>query len=624
MAKGTIELERSSINASASYIVGKIDWESTPDNDRNESDVTARLYVKKANDSLTLTEATYGTWAYELTVNGERISGTTIASVLSDWVLIATKTVADIDHNGDGTKSISISGSVTAPTGTSYAYKKSSGSGTAKLDNIPRASTITDLVGDIGKRCTIRWTPASGKFRFKVKLSLGDWSYTSDVISPGSTSRYTYSAEIPLEVAEQITNSKTGNITVSLYTYSDAAGIVQVGSASTKTLKVTVPENSQTLPAVTVVTSAVHTLPDAFSGLYIQGKSKVKVTSKPSAKLGASIKSCTVKVDGVKHTGTTVTTDYLANYGGITVSVTVVDSRGYSATKNVSLTVIPYGKPSILPAEGEKFVVATRCDAEGNVTDSGTYLQIKAKRSYSKVASGDAQKNFCKIRFRYKQEKADAYSSWVTILAGDSLNSDEIVTGPLLEGALTVKNTYLVQVEAIDDIGEHSYTTIKVPTDKVYMHRDGARNALGIGKYVEEDNCIDIAEDIKLKIRSEKWVSLGLSNSVSESESNCGRGSAGTGCFYRVVNDNHVQVAFNCAFAYSGEPITVNLDAIPAEYRPSRNVYAICATGGRAVARILVNSSGNILVDWIQILSSAEATAESAVNWIDGYIDYFV
>jgi hypothetical protein len=156
------------------------------------------------------------------------------------------------------------------------------------------------------------------------------------------------------------------------------------------------------------------------------------------------------------------------------------------------------------------------------------------------------------------------------------------------------------------------------------MHRDGARNALGIGKYVEEDNCIDIAEDIKLKVRSEKWVSLGLSNSVSESESNCGRGSAGTGCFYRVVNDNHVQVAFNCAFTYSGSAITVNLEAIPAEYRPSRNVYAICATGGRAAARILVNSSGNILVDWIQILSSAEATTESAVNWIDGYIDYFV
>ena len=92
------------------------------------------------------------------------------------------------------------------------------------------------------------------------------------------------------------------------------------------------------------------------------------------------------------------------------------------------------------------------------------------------------------------------YSAWTTIL-DSSASSDEVVTNALLGGALSVQNTYYVQVQALDELGEDSITTINVPTERVYLHKAGSINALGIGKYAEDENTVDIAEDIEVIAR---------------------------------------------------------------------------------------------------------------------------
>jgi hypothetical protein len=80
----------------------------------------------------------------------------------------------------------------------------------------------------------------------------------------------------------------------------------------------------------------------------------------------------------------------------------------------------------------------------------------------------------------------------VTILAGHR-DGDEVETGALLGGVLSVQSTYQVQVQAIDDIGESATTTITIPTDKVHSHR--TKNGLGLGKYCEGENLLDVAWD---------------------------------------------------------------------------------------------------------------------------------
>jgi hypothetical protein len=71
-----------------------------------------------------------------------------------------------------------------------------------------------------------------------------------------------------------------------------------------------------------------------------------------------------------------------------------------------------------------------------------------------------------------------------------------VTTGALL-GNLLATASYRVEVQAVDDIGNTSLATIIVPTDKVYWHRDGAKNALGLGKYAEESDTLDSAWNIK-------------------------------------------------------------------------------------------------------------------------------
>jgi hypothetical protein len=80
-------------------------------------------------------------------------------------------------------------------------------------------------------------------------------------------------------------------------------------------------------------------------------------------------------------------------------------------------------------------------------------------------------------------------------LDGNDLSSDEVVTDALLEGNLLTTKSYRVEVQAIDDIGNIATSEIIVSTDKVYWHRDGVRNALGLGKYNEQDNALDSAWD---------------------------------------------------------------------------------------------------------------------------------
>lgn len=546
------------------------------------------------------------------TFNGTVPSGTMGTRWLAENLDVTVK------HNDDGTKKATIywKWGVNSPWGK---ITNPSGAFTVDLTTIPRASAITSASDiTLGNACNVKWTPHSASFYYRLNFRLGAWSYTTGVIVPNTTAAYTFTGyKIPLDVAEQITASGTGTMTATLYTYSDSGATKQVGSADTETFKVTVPK---LLPSVSMTVTPVSSLSTAFAGLYIQGKTKVRATVTGIGQYKAGIKSLWTKVEGKTYggQGNTFTSGYISGYGSMNIEGYATDTRDNTGSAVATINVHSYSRPLILPVSGEKEVVAARCDAYGELSDSGTYLLIKAKRSYSSVGG----RNKCQIQYRYKLLSATSYGAWTTILAKTSSDSDEIITAPLLDGTLSVKSTYEVQVRVIDDIGEQSYTTIKIPTDKVFCHRGW--NSIAYGGYIEEDDTFAIKGSMKFKVMNEVWEDLGLSGSVAPSESNCGRGPAGTGCWYRVVNGNHVQVAFNCSLGYTGSALQINLASIPAEYRPQRNVYSICATGGRAAARILVNNSGNVLLDWIQVLSTAEATTASTVAWIDGYIDYYL
>lgn len=419
---------------------------------------------------------------FEVTIDGKVYSYNTRKDLYNGTIVASG--YETFKHNDKGERSFKAS----VRGGVYYSdINTCTGEKTFELDSIPRASTITSAASvTLGNKCDIRWTPLSSSFRYKLEFTLGNWKDTSWVIRPNTTSPYTYSGyTIPLEVAKQITNGYTGKMKVNLYTYSDDAATNQIGSADPEEFTVTVPKTAG--PNVLMDLTPVHTLPEVFDGLYIQGLSKVKATITGKTQYDAKVKSCDITVDNRKYgADDDYTSAYLTKAGEVVVKGHVVDSRTYDATSDIPITVLPYANPKILNA------TAKRCDQNGNISDNGTYLKITATRSYQPVISDGVQKNFCEIRYRYKAESDSYYSEWIPLLNADDLSTDDVVTEPLLNGSLLATTSYRVEIQAIDDTDNVSPpSTILIPTEKVYWHRDGARNALGLGKYNERDNAID-------------------------------------------------------------------------------------------------------------------------------------
>lgn len=490
MANKTIDLNKSA--SSDSYIVGKIVCDATADYELNNSDITCRIYVRKDNDSTLLTIKTGGTWTYSMSINGKAFSGTVKKDVLRDWVLLATVSLSDIAHNDDGTKDIAVSGSVIGPNGTNFAGHKTTGGGTFTLDTVPRASVITAAGAvTLGNACNVKWTPASASFRYKLKFAIGSWSHTTDAIHPNTKSYFTYDGYvIPLDAANQIPG-KTGTMTVTLYTYSDAAATKQVGSADSETFTVTVPETDETRPTVkSMSVSPVSTLSAPFNGLFIQGHSKVKVTLEFDTKFNASVAASNITVEGVTYQSP-YESAILNKPGTVSVKATVKDSRGYYGTNYREIEVIPYSRPYVKAMSGQSNIIAGRCDASANMTDSGTYLKIKAKVVFSKVISNGVQYNYGKLKYRYRKE-GGTYSAWQTILDSKTDGSDDVITPPLLNGALDIKNNYQVQIIATDELYESEPVTLSVPSDDVYMDRPAGGKSMGLGGYSTGDGILDI------------------------------------------------------------------------------------------------------------------------------------
>ena len=396
-----------------------------------------------------------------------------------------------ITHDSDGAKSVSISLNISGYelNGKGASGFSISGSSTVALTTIPRASAISSAGNvTLGNKCSVKWTPLSTSFRYKLKFSLDGWSYTTEAINPGTTSVYTYTGyTIPLAVADYISStSKTGSMTVALYTYSDTACSNMIGSISTKTFTVTIPENASTKPSVSMTGVPVSSLSSPFSDMFIQGMSKFQATITASGKYGAAIASQKLTIEG-KSYGAPYISGFIASSGDVTVKASVTDSRGFTGEVQKTITVIPYQKPKLLPGAGESGIICARCDASGSLTESGTYLKIVAGRSYSKVTADDAQNNFCEIRYRYRLESANTFSDWITLLEKSDISADTVNSGAIANVVASAQSTYVVQLGVADDVGEADAIQFIIPTDFVTIDCPDAYagRRMGLFRYVD-------------------------------------------------------------------------------------------------------------------------------------------
>ena len=492
-----------SVNATANTSKVRILWQSTQSgNSRNEYTKTAKYYVSINGGAATEYSVTY-----------------TLPPSTTKTILDTTITVA---HKSDGSGTIKVSTWMDTSISAGVIEKSQS----LTLTTIPRASTLTSASDRIlGKDCAVNWTPLSASFRYKLKFTLGSFSYTTGAIHPNTVAAYTYTGySLPIaDIAPQITGKPpTGTMTVTLYTYSDANATSQVGSASSKTFKVTVPDNATTKPDVTVTLSPV-TPYAKFSSLYLQGRSKVKVTLSGKGKYDAKVTSYSVQMDGVSHaTASTFTSDILKNSGSVTIVGTATDSRGFFGTtpSPTSINVIAYGSPYIAPSSGYKRVICERCTEDGTASDTGTYLHIKGTRNYTKINTNGIV-NTCSVKCRYKPEGG----SWshdsgdgIEVLSSSNTATDEFdMILPNIVSDVTL--SYTVELNIVDGTEVPTAMIFIIPSENVdFELREGGKGA-AFGKHALVEDLLDCAWNANfhknLSIRDEPIVDFVVEQGTS-------------------------------------------------------------------------------------------------------------
>lgn len=341
---------------------------------------------------------------YVVNINGTVVHNAvhtpTVNSGATVWVASGTTTVS---HNADGSKSISVSASFNNADRGTYLPTTGSCSGSLKLTTIPRATTpsIDKPSLDCGSAIKISGTSASSNFSHKVYVTWNGTKTQIGTIASGTTTP-SFSYTIPTDWEKNIPDSTSGIATFTLETIS---GSTSVGS---KSVNATIKVRSGVVPSIGTVSISDTNSICAGIGQYVQSQSKLKFSIATNGNQGSTITSVSTKFNGQTYSGSTFTTQAIQNSGTLTYTITVTDSRGRTATKSGSITVVAYSPPSLTN------VSAKRANSGYAVDESsGTYALLHFKVGFTSLSN----KNVTSFYIQYRTSGA---TSWTKINSWDN------------------------------------------------------------------------------------------------------------------------------------------------------------------------------------------------------------
>lgn len=327
------------------------------------------------------------------------------------------------------------------------------------IDPIYRASVInsvSDIYADSGT-VTINYNITVAASGFTHKLELLDGS--TPVLSFSNITGFsagTYTAQRVLSADERaallsyMANMKSFTGTLKLTTYVNGENI---GSTS-KSVTVATRE-SVSAPEISGFTFAdVNSYTVNITGnnqVLIQGYSKLRITCGTiTVKNGASFKSvsaiCGDKTKTVYNQGSYIDLNEINTSGELTITVTVTDSRGYTATIAQKVTVTPYEKPKL---------TAFSLKRQNGV---GSIMQLSFSGQISGILVGGANKNsVADIAYRYKKTSDSSYAAWVSLKAASTISGNSFSYASVQAFELDAANSWDVQFLIQDVISPYTY-----------------------------------------------------------------------------------------------------------------------------------------------------------------------
>lgn len=458
------------------YIESKIEWQGEPNIPGNSSEVSAFLYYRRTNTGF----VTEGTGSFSIVINGTlKTVKDKHLKISNEWVLAMSANVS-VSHNSDGKKSITIKATGSLPPSS---LQNTYCSGIVDLDIIPRqsnfASITSTMIIDGTNRLSFNITRYSAEHKHTVTISMNEKSIIlTDIDTSGS-------AVIPIDWLFEIPNTPRGTITVTLDTFNKST---QVGKRVTKYVSVYPPESAKPdILSFTLEKAAGCKEPIVWNN-YVQGCTKLELSLSVGMDntYGSKIASISISGDGVSHeasgeTYTSVISDYISGSGVVTYKAVVKDTRGRTNELDIAINVDSYAPPT------PERCTASRCLADGTLSESGNYISISSNLNYS-ACSGQ---NKAIVKAYWRKSGASSWSPDDGILMQNNV-------AKVIEQEISLYDTYEVLLTASDLINPNpsaaSQKILSIRTTLItFMLRRGGKGA-SFGTEADEDNCLNVKE----------------------------------------------------------------------------------------------------------------------------------
>lgn len=320
---------------------------------------------------------------------------------------------------------------------------------------IARASSITVSGSQLGSGVSVTIDRKSESFTHKVEYKFVESAWTTASSNATTSTSFTP----PVSLATQIPSAEVGALTVRVTTFN---GSTQIGNPVTKSINLKVPTNI--VPSLSGLTQSRidNGVPSSW-GVYVKGKSQVKITASGASGIhGSTIVGYSISGPGLSVNASSGTSEVLSSTGILTYTCTVIDSRGRTASKSVSINVVDYTYPNISMS-------AERCTSDGTKSTNGTYLRVVITFGCASVSG------------------KNSIVSKSCSCNGVSNSSFASGTAFVLAANCSIGNHYTVSASIKDALGNTATASAEITTSFRILNVNKKKTGLAIGKFSEKD-----------------------------------------------------------------------------------------------------------------------------------------
>lgn len=379
----------------------------------------------------------------------------------------------NVPHNGDGTKTVSISFKVGINVG---GYGSATVNLSIPLPTIARASTISDVTGTLGSAMTLNINRKNSSFTHNLKYEFGSLSGT---IATGVGTSVSWTPPLNLATAMPNRTSDWGQIV--LETYSGSTKIGQTNCI----LTLNVPDSVKpTLGSITLTDSntAVKNLLNT-ANTFAEIVSDIKVAFNSATGIqGSTITGYHAEIVN-KNQSTNANNGNLGLMkwnGSAQVKAWVVDSRGRSSNAvTTDITVLEYFLPTL-----------TFTAIRGDTNQSSDKIVVSRTAKIAPLKIGNTQKNSFKLSFKTAPFGSTTYTADTGAGVNDKVTNTLTNSKATLSGTFDISKSYEVY-GVLEDALTSSGTVKAPPVSPEKMVMGMAETAVSFGKYPENTNAVD-------------------------------------------------------------------------------------------------------------------------------------